>query len=120
MRSALLEIQGVRTSTSMTGGSADAQVDRADTARAGYARCPEQYAPDRIIIESSGSAFPATLAWQVRQLEEEGLLLDAVVSASSRSSAPCSCALICTFALATLFHDADCNACSGCLAPPQL
>ena len=86
----------------------------------GYARCPEQYAPDRIIIESSGSAFPATLAWQVRQLEEEGLLLDAVVSASSRSSAPCSCALICTFALATLFHDADCNACSGCLAPPQL
>merc|ERR1712093_162468 len=40
----------------------------------------DKFAPDRIIIESSGSAFPATLAWQVRQLEDEGLKLDSVVT----------------------------------------
>ena len=40
----------------------------------------EKFSPDRIIIESSGSAFPATLAWQVKQLEHEGLMLDAVIS----------------------------------------
>ncbi|WRT64489.1 uncharacterized protein IL334_001421 [Kwoniella shivajii] len=36
--------------------------------------------PDRIIIESSGSAFPATLALQIRQLEPEGIKLDGVVT----------------------------------------
>nr|XP_019046822.1 cytoplasmic protein [Kwoniella bestiolae CBS 10118]OCF25752.1 cytoplasmic protein [Kwoniella bestiolae CBS 10118] len=36
--------------------------------------------PDRIIIESSGSAFPATLALQIRQLEPEGFKLDGVVT----------------------------------------
>jgi len=44
----------------------------------------EKYAPDRIIIESSGSAFPATLAFQIRQLEQEtqgGFKLDAIVTA---------------------------------------
>ncbi|KAF8526034.1 CobW/HypB/UreG, nucleotide-binding domain-containing protein [Hysterangium stoloniferum] len=43
----------------------------------------ENYAPDRIIIESSGSAFPATLAFQIRQLEQEtqgGFKLDAIVT----------------------------------------
>ena len=64
-------------------GPANAQADRAYMASDMRTHSTEQYAPDRIIIESSGSAFPATLAWQVRQLEEEGLLLDAVVSASS-------------------------------------
>ncbi|KAI9220635.1 CobW/HypB/UreG, nucleotide-binding domain-containing protein [Blastocladiella britannica] len=29
----------------------------------------DTYHPDRIIIESSGSAFPAPIAWQIRQLE---------------------------------------------------
>jgi G3E family GTPase len=36
--------------------------------------------PDRIIIESSGSAFPATLAIQIRQLAPEGFSLDSVVT----------------------------------------
>ncbi|WWC86594.1 uncharacterized protein L201_001471 [Kwoniella dendrophila CBS 6074] len=36
--------------------------------------------PDRIIIESSGSAFPATLALQIKQLEPEGFKLDGVVT----------------------------------------
>ncbi|KAG9127179.1 hypothetical protein FRC07_000329 [Ceratobasidium sp. 392] len=42
-----------------------------------------QYHPDRIIIESSGSAFPATLAFQIRELEKEtkgDFKLDAIVT----------------------------------------
>jgi len=43
----------------------------------------EKYHPDRIIIECSGSAFPATLAFQLRELEREtqgGLKLDAIIT----------------------------------------
>ncbi|KAI0249872.1 cobW-domain-containing protein [Lactifluus subvellereus] len=43
----------------------------------------EKFHPDRIIIESSGSAFPATLAFQIRDLEREtsrALALDAIVT----------------------------------------
>ncbi|KAF8659048.1 hypothetical protein AX16_001921 [Volvariella volvacea WC 439] len=43
----------------------------------------DKYRPDRIIIESSGSAFPATLAFQIRELEREtngGFKLDAIVT----------------------------------------
>ncbi|KAF7375022.1 COBW domain-containing protein C15D4.05 [Mycena sanguinolenta] len=43
----------------------------------------EQYRPDRIIIECSGSAFPATLAFQIRELERQtkgDLKLDAIVT----------------------------------------
>lgn len=43
----------------------------------------EKYHPDRIIIESSGSAFPATLAFQIRELERDtsrALTLDAIVT----------------------------------------
>ncbi|BEI90348.1 uncharacterized protein CcaverHIS019_0304180 [Cutaneotrichosporon cavernicola] len=40
----------------------------------------EKYHPDRIIIESSGSAFPATLALQIRSLESKGFKLDGVVT----------------------------------------
>ncbi|KAF7327598.1 cobW domain-containing protein [Mycena kentingensis (nom. inval.)] len=43
----------------------------------------ENYKPDRIIIECSGSAFPATLAFQIRELEREtdgDLKLDAIVT----------------------------------------
>ncbi|KAA1467379.1 cobW-domain-containing protein [Dentipellis sp. KUC8613] len=43
----------------------------------------ENYHPDRIIIECSGSAFPATLAFQIRELEREtnrALTLDAIVT----------------------------------------
>ncbi|KAL1407011.1 hypothetical protein Q8F55_006424 [Vanrija albida] len=40
----------------------------------------DKYHPDRIIIESSGTAFPATLALQIRQLEPEGFKLDGVVT----------------------------------------
>lgn len=69
MRSALLEIKGKA-------------VDIIRTAQMynGLRSTIEKFSPDRIIIESSGSAFPATLAWQVRQLEDEGLKLDSVVS----------------------------------------
>jgi G3E family GTPase len=44
---------------------------------------PEKYNPDRIIIECSGSAFPATLAFQIRELERQtngGLKLDSIVT----------------------------------------
>ncbi|KAG8731065.1 hypothetical protein FRC12_019909 [Ceratobasidium sp. 428] len=43
----------------------------------------DQHHPDRIIIESSGSAFPATLAFQIRELEREtggDFKLDAIVT----------------------------------------
>ncbi|TPX34339.1 hypothetical protein SmJEL517_g02948 [Synchytrium microbalum] len=37
--------------------------------------------PDRIIVETSGSAFPAPIAWQIRELEkEDGFKLDAIVT----------------------------------------
>ncbi|KAK2463466.1 hypothetical protein APHAL10511_004552 [Amanita phalloides] len=42
-----------------------------------------QHKPDRIIIECSGSAFPATLAFQIRKLERETggrLKLDAIIT----------------------------------------
>ncbi|KAH6909143.1 cytoplasmic protein [Coprinopsis sp. MPI-PUGE-AT-0042] len=43
----------------------------------------EKFNPDRIIIECSGSAFPATLAFQIRQLEKDsggGFKLDAIIT----------------------------------------
>ncbi|EPQ54298.1 cobW-domain-containing protein [Gloeophyllum trabeum ATCC 11539] len=43
----------------------------------------DNYWPDRIIIECSGSAFPATLAFQIRELEREtrgDFKLDAIVT----------------------------------------
>ncbi|ORY30733.1 cobW-domain-containing protein [Rhizoclosmatium globosum] len=40
----------------------------------------EKYNPDRIIIETSGSAFPAPIAWQIRQLEPDGFILDAIIT----------------------------------------
>ncbi|TRM64963.1 cobW-domain-containing protein [Schizophyllum amplum] len=43
----------------------------------------EKYRPDRIFIECSGSAFPATLAFQIRELEREtkgDLKLDAIIT----------------------------------------
>ncbi|KAK7691130.1 hypothetical protein QCA50_006233 [Cerrena zonata] len=43
----------------------------------------EKFRPDRIIIECSGSAFPATLAFQIRELEREterDLRLDAILT----------------------------------------
>ncbi|CAK9779746.1 putative cytoplasm protein [Cutaneotrichosporon oleaginosum] len=40
----------------------------------------DKFKPDRIIIESSGSAFPATLALQIRSLEPQGFKLDGVVT----------------------------------------
>ncbi|KAF8807077.1 cobW-domain-containing protein [Phlegmacium glaucopus] len=42
----------------------------------------DKFRPDRIIIECSGSAFPATLAFQIRQLERDtgDFNLDAIVT----------------------------------------
>ncbi|KAG6839896.1 hypothetical protein C0991_010678 [Blastosporella zonata] len=43
----------------------------------------DKFRPDRIIIECSGSAFPATLAFQIRELEREtqgDLKLDAIIT----------------------------------------
>ncbi|KAJ3343268.1 hypothetical protein HDU93_009254 [Gonapodya sp. JEL0774] len=42
----------------------------------------ETYRPDRIIVETSGSAFPAPIAWQIRELRKEGLpfVLDAIIT----------------------------------------
>ncbi|KAH6582274.1 hypothetical protein BASA60_002036 [Batrachochytrium salamandrivorans] len=36
--------------------------------------------PDRIIIETSGSAFPAPIAWQIREIAAEGFELDAIIT----------------------------------------
>ncbi|TPX78601.1 hypothetical protein CcCBS67573_g00125 [Chytriomyces confervae] len=40
----------------------------------------DTYKPDRIIVETSGSAFPAPIAWQIRQIADEGFILDAIVT----------------------------------------
>jgi G3E family GTPase len=40
----------------------------------------ELYQPDRIIIETSGSAFPAPIAWQIRELEPKGFKLDSIIT----------------------------------------
>ena len=36
--------------------------------------------PDRVIIETSGSAFPAPLAWQIRELKDDGFELDSIAT----------------------------------------
>ena len=44
---------------------------------------PDTFRPDRIIIECSGSAFPATLAFQLRELEREtggDFKMDAIIT----------------------------------------
>ncbi|KAL0081630.1 CobW/HypB/UreG, nucleotide-binding domain-containing protein [Phycomyces blakesleeanus] len=40
----------------------------------------EKYNPDRIIVETSGSAFPAPIAWQIRELASEGFVLDSIIT----------------------------------------
>ncbi|KAG1234103.1 hypothetical protein G6F68_002881 [Rhizopus microsporus] len=40
----------------------------------------EKYNPDRIIVETSGSAFPAPIAWQIREMESEGFTLDSIIT----------------------------------------
>ncbi|CAO3643991.1 unnamed protein product [Cunninghamella echinulata] len=40
----------------------------------------EKYNPDRIIVETSGSAFPAPIAWQIRELKSEGFTLDSIIT----------------------------------------
>lgn len=40
------------------------------------------YSPDRIIIETSGSAYPAPIAWEIRKLTKEGIQvkLDSIIN----------------------------------------
>lgn len=40
----------------------------------------KQFNPDRIIVETSGSAFPAPIAWQVREMKSDGFELDSIVT----------------------------------------
>ncbi|KAI7867077.1 CobW/HypB/UreG, nucleotide-binding domain-containing protein [Mucor mucedo] len=40
----------------------------------------EKYNPDRIIVETSGSAFPAPIAWQIREMADDGFLLDSIIT----------------------------------------
>ncbi|KAI8977459.1 CobW/HypB/UreG, nucleotide-binding domain-containing protein [Mycotypha africana] len=40
----------------------------------------EKFNPDRILIETSGSAFPAPIAWQIREMEPEGFALDSIIT----------------------------------------
>jgi G3E family GTPase len=40
----------------------------------------EKQNPDRIIIETSGSAFPAPIAWQIRELKDENFTLDSIIT----------------------------------------
>ncbi|KAF9168147.1 hypothetical protein DFQ26_001040 [Actinomortierella ambigua] len=46
----------------------------------GLLEIKEKYNPDRIIIETSGSAFPAPIAWQIRQMKDDGFVLDSIVT----------------------------------------
>jgi G3E family GTPase len=36
--------------------------------------------PNRIIIETSGSAFPAPIAWQIREIKDQGFVLDSIIT----------------------------------------
>ncbi|OLY82905.1 COBW domain-containing protein [Smittium mucronatum] len=38
----------------------------------------DKYRPDRIIVETSGSAFPAPIAWQIRKMD--GFVLDSIMT----------------------------------------
>ncbi|CAG8516929.1 5252_t:CDS:2 [Acaulospora morrowiae] len=40
----------------------------------------EKYNPDRVIIETSGSAFPAPIAWQIREMADDGFTLDSIIT----------------------------------------
>ncbi|KAI8379280.1 CobW/HypB/UreG, nucleotide-binding domain-containing protein [Radiomyces spectabilis] len=40
----------------------------------------EKYNPDRIIVETSGSAFPAPIAWQIREMAPDGFVLDSIIT----------------------------------------
>ncbi|KAI8330609.1 CobW/HypB/UreG, nucleotide-binding domain-containing protein [Chlamydoabsidia padenii] len=40
----------------------------------------EKYNPDRIIVETSGSAFPGPVAWQIRDMESSGFTLDSIIT----------------------------------------
>ncbi|KAF9207033.1 hypothetical protein BGZ49_001312 [Haplosporangium sp. Z 27] len=46
----------------------------------GLLELKEKYHPDRIIIETSGSAFPGPIAWQIRELADEGFVLDSILN----------------------------------------
>lgn len=68
MKSALLEIRGKA---------------RWPNRIASHVSTADNFWPDRIIIECSGSAFPATLAFQLRELEREtggDFKLDAIIT----------------------------------------
>lgn len=40
----------------------------------------EKYKPDRIIIETSGSAYPAPIALQIRQMDQKKVSLDSIIT----------------------------------------
>ncbi|KAJ3273768.1 hypothetical protein HDV01_003895 [Terramyces sp. JEL0728] len=40
----------------------------------------ENQNPDRLIIETSGSAFPAPIAWQIRELKDDQIKLDSIIT----------------------------------------
>ncbi|KAK9764871.1 hypothetical protein K7432_007278 [Basidiobolus ranarum] len=40
----------------------------------------ETFQPDRIIVETSGSAFPAPIAWQIREMADDGFVLDSIIT----------------------------------------
>ncbi|KAJ3322697.1 hypothetical protein HDV06_002748 [Boothiomyces sp. JEL0866] len=40
----------------------------------------EKQNPDRVIIETSGSAFPAPIAWQIRELKDDNIRLDSIIT----------------------------------------
>ncbi|KAF9931061.1 hypothetical protein FBU30_010890 [Linnemannia zychae] len=46
----------------------------------GLLELKEKYHPDRVIIETSGSAFPGPIAWQIRELADEGFVLDSILN----------------------------------------
>ena len=40
----------------------------------------DRFQPDRILLETSGSAFPASICWQIQDLASEGFYLDGLIN----------------------------------------
>jgi len=64
------------------GRMADALLELKGIFKASLSLIKETYAPARIIVETSGSAFPAPIAVQIRQLtrENKGVHLDSIIT----------------------------------------
>jgi G3E family GTPase len=68
--------------TEQVGRMADALLELKGTQLNSHSSLAEKYNPARIIVETSGSAFPAPIAVQIRRLtrENKGVHLDSIIT----------------------------------------